>query len=216
MSFIKPVLLFLCLLLRAMASPAQMPDNLNRQIYGMLQQGNLQQATSMAELSAQLAKEKYGEQSVQYAESILILAKIYNKNRKANAPEPLYLRALQIIQTIKPDTDTLHICYLLGLADYYTDARQTEKADSIYPIAAQILEKGGMMHSRLYAIWLGGRGNLLFQQGLYKEAERLFIEAIRIEKENNAGDSNNYAVYTGYHPPGSPLLNRSRLRYPCS
>lgn len=197
MSFIKPVLLFLCLLLMAMTSPAQSPDNLYKQIYEILEQGNHQEALPLAEKATALAKAKYSEQSAPYAESLLILATVYHKNRPGRNPEPVYLRALAIIRSVHPDSAVLHMPYLLGLATHYVDTRQFDKASPLYTLSTEVLDRAGLGQSSLYAELLGGRGNLFYQQGAYADAVQLYIRAIEIEQHAGRGSSPDYAVYTG-------------------
>ena len=88
----------------------------------------------------------------------------------------------------------VHVPYLLGLAAYYVDTRQFEKAEPLYPVAANILDRAGLGNSSLYATLLSGRGNLLYQQGSYTEAEPLFIKAIEIEKKGKRESSHDYAI----------------------
>jgi CHAT domain-containing protein len=191
------ILLFLYMLFSAVMGSAQTLDNLNRQINELLQQGDHVKALPLAEKAAGLAKAKFGEHSAPYAQNLFILANVYNKNRPKSNPETLYLRALEIIRAVNPDTQIVHIPYLLGLAAYYVDTRQFEKAEPLYPVAANILDRAGLENSSLYSVLLSGRGNLLYQQGLYTEAEPLFIKAIDIEKKGNRVSSRDYAIYTG-------------------
>jgi len=193
----KNILLFLHALFYVVTGSSQTPDNLNSQISEMLTYGNHQQALPVAEKAAALTKAKYGDRSEQYAQSLLLLANVANKNRPVSNPEPFYLHALEIIKALYPDNQVKQVPYLLGLAAYYVDSRQFEKAERIYPVAADLLEREGQGASALYAEMLGGRGNLLYQQESYSEAEILFLKAIEIEKKGKRENSHGYAIYTG-------------------
>ncbi len=193
----KNLLVLLFILFAAALVSAQEPDSLYKQIIEMQQQGHHQQAMPVAEKAAGLVKAKYGEQSEQYARSLLILAKVYNKNRPDSKTETLYLRSLEIMKALNLDKQVAYVSYLLGLAAYYVDTRQLEKAAPLYPVAASILDREGLGNSSLYSELLGGRGNFLYQQGSYSEAERQFTRAIEIEKKGHRENSHNYAIYTG-------------------
>lgn len=193
----KKTLFTLYVLFASFLVTAQEPDKLYKQINELLEQGQYQPAVPIAEKATGLVKAKYGEQSEQYAQSLLILANVYNKNRPAHNAEPIYLRSLEIMKALKLDMQVVYVPYLLGLAACYVDIRQFEKAAPLYPLAATILDSGGQGNSSLYAELMGGRGNFLYQQGEYKEAERLFIRAIEIEKEGKRENSQAIAIYTG-------------------
>lgn len=193
----KNILLFLYVLFSSVMGSAQTLDNLNKQINEMLQHGDYQHALPLAEKAADLAKAKYGEQSEPYAQNLLILANIYNKNRPNSKPEPFYLHALEIIKALNLDKQVVNVPYLLGLAAFYVDTRQFEKAEPLYSMAANILDIEDLGNSSLYATLLSGRGNLLYQQGAYSGAEPLFIKAIEIEKKGKRENSPDYAIYTG-------------------
>ncbi len=181
----KHILLFLYVLFSSILASAQEPDNLYTQISEMLKQGHYFSAIPLAEKASRLSKTKYGEQSAQYAQSLLILANVYNKNKSKDKPEPLYLRSLEILKALKLDNRVDYISCLLGLAAYYVDTRQFEKATPLYPLAESMLDSERQGHSSIYAELLGGRGNFLYQQGLYAEAEQHFIKALEIEGQAN-------------------------------
>lgn len=193
----KHIFLFLYVLFSSIPGSAQTPDNLYKQINELLVHGKYQLALPLAEKAAGLVKATYGEQSEQYAHSLLIVANVYTRNRPGSNPEPVYLRSLEIMKALKLDRQVVYVPYLLGLAAYYVDARQLEKAEPLYPVAATILDSEELGNSSLYAQLLGGRGNFLYQQESYAEAERLFIKAIEIEKNGKREDSADYAIYTG-------------------
>jgi len=98
----KNMLLFLYVLFSSTLVSAQMLDDLNKQISDMLQHSAYQQALPVAEKAAALAKSKYGEQSEQYAQSLLVLANVANKNRPTSNPEPFNLHALEIMKASNP------------------------------------------------------------------------------------------------------------------
>jgi len=193
----KKTWLSLYVLFASILATAQEPDNLYKQINEILEQGDFRAAIPLAELASGISKSKYGEQSAQYARSLLVLANVYDKNKSADKPEPLYLRTLEILKALKLDNRVDYVSCLLGLAAYYVETRQLEKAAPLYPVAESMLDREGQGHSSIYAQLLGGRGNFLYQQGEYPEAERLFIRAIEIEKESEGENSQAIAIYTG-------------------
>ena len=158
--------------------------------------GDNKNALPLAIKATDMTKNKFGERSEQYAQSLLILANLYNKNGQNNKPEPLYLHAMEIMKTANRDQQTEYTPYLIALAGFYVDTRQFEKAEPLYPIAANILDRASLGNSSVYAVLLSGRGNLLYQQGLYAEAETMFSKAIDIEKREQLENTPDFAVFT--------------------
>lgn len=193
----KSVFIFLFVMISSSRSPAQTLDILNKQINDLWQKGDNKNALTAALKAADITKTKFGERSEQYAQSLLMLANLYNKNGQKNKPESLYLHAMEIMKAAKMGRQTEYIPYLIALASFYVDTRQYGKAEPLYPIAANTLERAGLSNSSLYAALLGSWGNLLYQQGLFAEAKTMFSKAIEIEKNGHLENTPDYTVFTG-------------------
>ena len=143
------------------------------------------------------AKDTYGLNSAETAESLSRLASVYQSMGGAAEAERLFLRALDI-DIARLGENHPHIAARLNnIANLYRDQGRSQEAEEMLLRAIAIGEGGVGADHPEYAIWLNNLAGLYRSMGRLEEAEPLMIRALDITRR----------AYGETHPSTAIRLN---------
>src|SRR5262245_10523335 len=126
------------------AAKAQGPDELARlrtEVSRLHSQGKYAEATPIAERFVALARQKHGEEHMEFAGAIAWLAFVYQAQGRLADAEPLYRRSLAITEkALGPEHLDVGIA-LNNLAGLYLAQRRFPDAEPLYRRSLAITEK---------------------------------------------------------------------------
>jgi tetratricopeptide (TPR) repeat protein/CHAT domain-containing protein len=166
----------------ARAQSADALDSLRTQVNQLYSQGKYAQAAPIAERYVAWARQRHGEDHIEYATSVARLADVYKAQGRYSEAEPLYKRALAIDEkSLNPEH--LDVARdLNNLAGLYNSQGRYAETESLYKRSLAIREKAlGTEHPDVGQS-LNNLAEPYLRQGRYAEAEPLLKRSLAIRE----------------------------------
>lgn len=192
--YIKTLFIILIFTSNTKVSNAQTLDEINKKVVDYYQNQDFNNALRFALKSKNLSLAKWGNNNLNYANSIYILGCIYHSLRKYPEAENSYIEALKIREKLFGVNNTDCAGSLNNLGILYLETGKYDKAESCLVSAVNIRLKLLGKNNPDYATSLNNLANLYFTIGNYKKAEPLLIEALSINQRTLGETNQNYAT----------------------
>ena len=153
---------------------------LRDQVSQLLSQGKSSEAVPVAERYASLARDRYGEDHLEYGAAIAWLAFVYRARARYADVEPLYKRSLAIMEkTLGPDHPNVGIS-LNNLAELYHSQGRYAEAEPLNQRDLAIQQKALGPDHPAVGRSLNNLALLYRDQGRFAEAEPLYQRSLAI------------------------------------
>ena len=185
-SFVAISLLILLAILSACTtgggSATEKWEHLNEESQAFFCEWKLDQATSLAGQSLELAGREFGPGDEKTADSLHRLAQLNRANGELDVAEGYFLRALSIYETTYPADDPELAQILANIAALYAALGDFEQAEAFAQQSFEITEKAFGPESPENGRNYNTLANIRFLEGRLDEAEQLFKRGLELRE----------------------------------
>jgi CHAT domain-containing protein/tetratricopeptide (TPR) repeat protein len=164
-------------------SKSQDLDSLQRQLSELSQKADYDKAAPVVRQYIDVAKARFGEDSVEYAKGIGWEAFFHSVQARPARAVPLYERALEIFEKRMPLGDPLISSTLNNLAFQHMNLGQFDRAEPLFQRALEVREKALERNLVSIAGSVNNLATLYRAQGRNAEAEPLLKRALQLRRQ---------------------------------
>lgn len=164
-------------------------DNLDAEITRLQIAGKYADALNLAERHVSESKAKYGEESLQHAAALQILARVHVAHSSFDAAEPMLLRVLKIRERALSAHHDDVLSTLAQLAGVYRSTRRPELAEPLLQRILAAEESAAEPDASSIAAALRGLAEVEAELKLYDRAKAHIRRALDVSESSAAGPS---------------------------
>ena len=161
---------------------------LHRQVRQLQDQGSYADATPIAEHYVALARKKRGEEGIEFAMAINLLASLYKAQGRYAEAEPLMKRSLAIREKVGGPYQTDVAVALNNLAGLYSDQGRFAEAEPLYLRSISLYERLLGSDDPFVVTVLTNLAFLYGEEGRYADAEVLLKRGLAISERRRGVD----------------------------
>jgi CHAT domain-containing protein len=189
MRYIFLIWLILC----CINANSQTWSELDQQTRVLIGKGDFKAALSTGETALKLAKNEFGADHSNYANSLSIMGIIYLSTNKFAQAESMFEEAKKIKEKTVGKTHPDYAKVLGNLATVHARTGEFKKAEEYFLEVKEILQSATGAKTPEYAVTIGNLANLYFDMGNYRKAEPMNLEAIELKRISMGDTSVEYA-----------------------
>ncbi len=156
---------------------------LNEEVVKLYQQGQYQQAITLAEKILSIYQNTLGKNHLEVAISFNNLGELHRTTGDFLQAESLFIKSLNILREILGENDPTTANALSNLGTLYQEQGDYHNAELLFKQALETLETTVGKNHPDTAMTMNNLGILYRSQGNYKQAEILFVESLLIFEE---------------------------------
>ena len=164
------------------------------QIRRLYSERKFPEALSLAKRYQQFARQRYGEDHVEFGVAITWIARIYRAQGRYSEAEPLFQHALFTFEKVIGSDHTDIGVMLNDLSGLYLALGRYGEAEPLMKRALAIAEKKEGVDHPDVAVALNNLARIYIRQGRYAEAEPLYKRAISIFEKAAGADDSDFAA----------------------